>query len=112
MEMEPVSRHLGMHLIRTENLNSYCVFATTYLDINVTSDFRNRKNSFFYDPQDPTKYINGMKIIPLDTSVLKSVVSCQHKYRDLYVIFEEAYNANLNPLEWYNSFVRNPIINR
>ena len=112
MEMEPVSRHLGMHLIRTENLNSYCVFATTYLDINVTSDFRNRKNSFFYDPQDPTKYISGMKIIPLDTSVLKSVVSCQHKYRDLYVIFEEAYNADLNPLEWYNSFVRNPIINR
>lgn len=43
MEMEPVSRHLGMHLIRTGNLNSYCVFATTYLDINVTADFRNRK---------------------------------------------------------------------
>lgn len=112
MEMEPVSRHLGMHLIRTGNLNSYCVFATTYLDINVTSDFRNRKSSFFYDPQDPTKYVNGMKIIPIDTSVLKSVVSCQLKYRDLYAIFETAYNADLNPLEWYNSFVRNPIINR
>ena len=28
MEMEPVSRHLGRHLIRTGNLNSYCVFAT------------------------------------------------------------------------------------
>ena len=112
MEMEPVSRHLGMHLIRTGNLNSYCVFATTYLDINVTADFRNRKSSFFYDPQDPTKYVNGMKIIPLDTSVLKSVVSCQRKYRDLYAIFETAYNADLNPLEWYNSFVRNPIINR
>ena len=112
MEMEPVSRHLGMHLIRTGNLNSYCVFATTYLDINVTSDFRNRKSSFFYDPQDPTKYVNGMKIIPINTSVLKSVVSCQRKYRDLYAIFETAYNADLNPLEWYNSFVRNPIINR
>ena len=112
MEMEPVSRHLGMHLIRTGNLNSYCVFATTYLDINVTSDFRNRKSSFFYDPQDPTKYVNGMKIIPIDTSVLKSVVSCQRKYRDLYAIFETAYNTDLNPLEWYNSFVRNPIINR
>lgn len=112
MEMEPVSRHLGMHLIRTGNLNSYCVFATTYLDINVTADFRNRKSSFFYNPQDPMKYVNGMKIIPLDTSVLKSVVSCQRKYRDLYAIFETAYNADLNPLEWYNSFVRNPIINR
>lgn len=31
MEMEPVSRHLGMHLIRTGNMNSYCVFATNYL---------------------------------------------------------------------------------
>ena len=112
MEMEPVSRHLGMHLIRTGNLNSYCVFATTYLNINVTADFRNRKSSFFYDIQDPTKYVNGMKIIPLDTSVLKSVVSCQRKYRDLYTIFETAYNADLNPLEWYESFVRNPIINR
>ena len=111
MEMEPVSRHLGMHLIRTGNLNSYCVFATTYLDINVTADFRNRKNSFFYNPQDPTKYVNGMKIIPLDTSVLKSVVSRQRKYRDLYAIFETAYNADLNPLEWYNIFVKNPITN-
>lgn len=112
MEMEPVSRHLGMHLIRTGNLNSYCVFATTYLDINVTADFRNRKTSFFYDPQDPSKYVTGMKIIPLDTSVLKSVVSRQRKYRDLYAIFETAYNADLNPLEWYNVFVKNPIINR
>ena len=25
MEMEPVSRHLGRHLIRTGNMNSYCV---------------------------------------------------------------------------------------
>lgn len=43
MEMEPVSRHLGRHLLRTGNLNSYCVFATTYLDINVIADFRGRK---------------------------------------------------------------------
>ncbi|MBR0287623.1 MAG: AlwI family type II restriction endonuclease, partial [Selenomonadaceae bacterium] len=28
MEMEPVSRHLGNHILRTHNLNSYCVFAT------------------------------------------------------------------------------------
>lgn len=111
MEMEPVSRHLGMHLIRTGNLNSYCVFATTYLDINVTADFRNRKSSFFYDPQDSSKYVTGMKIIPMDTSVLKSVVSNQTKYKDLYAVFEAAYNANLNPLEWYDTFVRNPIVN-
>ena len=68
MEMEPVSRHLGMHLIRTGNMNSYCVFATNYLNINVISDFRSRKTTPFYDPQDYSKSIAGMKIIPLETS--------------------------------------------
>ena len=71
MEMEPVSRHLGRHLIRTGNLDSYCVFATNYLDINVIADFRGRKSMPFYDTQDYSKSVNGMKIIPLQTSELK-----------------------------------------
>ena len=49
MEMESVSRHLGRHLIRTVNMNSYCVFATNYLYINVIADFRSRKTTPFYD---------------------------------------------------------------
>ena len=40
MEMEPVSRHLGNHILRTGNLNSYCLFASNELNINVVSDFR------------------------------------------------------------------------
>ena len=43
MELEPVSRHLGQHLLKTDNNNSYCIFVTTHLDINVISDFRSRK---------------------------------------------------------------------
>ena len=43
MEMEPVTRHLGRHLICTGNLDSYCVFVTNHLDINVISDFRSSK---------------------------------------------------------------------
>ena len=35
MEMEPVSRHLGQHLLRTGNLNSYRIFATGILNIKV-----------------------------------------------------------------------------
>lgn len=66
--MESVSRHLGRHLIRTGNLNSYCVFATTYLDINVIADFRGRKHMPFYDAQDYAKSVQGMKIIPIQTS--------------------------------------------
>lgn len=102
MEMEPVSRHLGRHLIRTGNLNSYCVFATNYLDINVIADFRGRKSMPFYDTQDYSKSVNGMKIIPLQTSELKKIISNGRTYKELYPLFEAAFNSTLPPHEWYN----------
>lgn len=102
MEMEPVSRHLGRHLIRTGNLNSYCVFATNYLDINVIADFRGRKSMPFYDTQDYSKSVNGMKIIPLQTSELKKIISNGRTYKKLYPLFEAAFNSTLPPHEWYN----------
>lgn len=107
MEMEPVSRHLGMHLIHTGNMNSYCVFATNYLNINVISDFRSRKTTPFYDPQDYSKSVNGMKIIPLQTSELKKIISNSKTYKELYPIFEEAFNSTLPPHEWYNASINN-----
>lgn len=106
MEMEPVSRHLGRHLIRTGNLDSYCVFATNYLDINVIADFRGRKSMPFYDTQDYSKSVNGMKIIPLQTSELKKIISNGRTYKELYPLFEVAFNSTLPPHEWYNPFVQ------
>ena len=105
MEMEPVSRHLGKHLLRTGNLSSYCVFATNYLDINVIADFRGRKSMPFYDPQDYSKSVNGMKIIPLQTSDLKKILSNKKTYKELYPIFETAFNSTLPPHEWYEKCV-------
>lgn len=105
MEMEPVSRHLGQHLIRTGNMNSYCVFATNYLNINVIADFRGRKNMPYYDPNDYERFVDGMKIIPLQTSELKSIVSKNIKYRDLYRVFDEAYKSELKPHEWYEACI-------
>lgn len=102
MEMEPVSRHLGKHLLRTGNLSSYCVFATNYLDINVIADFRGRKSMPFYDPQDYSKSVNGMKIIPLQTSDLKKILSNKKTYKERYPIFETAFNSTLPPHKWYN----------
>lgn len=107
MEMEPVSRHLGMHLIRTGNMNSYCVFATNYLNINVISDFRSRKTTPFYDPQDYSKSIAGMKIIPLQTSELKKIVSNKKTYKELYPLFETAFNSALLPHLWYEAVITN-----
>ncbi len=111
MEMEPVSRHLGNHLLRTQNYNSYCVFVTTFLHINVISDFRNRKNSYYFDSQDNTRFIQGMKIIPLDTNDLKQIIVQGKHYPELYERFENAYqSAEINPLEWYNNQVKiNPL---
>ena len=108
MEMEPVSRHLGNHLLRTSNLNSYCVFATNYLDKNVISDFRMRKVMPFYDTKDDSHYIEGMKIIPLQTSDLRSIIVTQKKYSDLYPKYEKAYQKDLTmmPVYWYKQCVR------
>lgn len=106
MEMKPVSRHLGRHLIRTGNLNSYCVFATNYLDINVIADFRGRKSMPFYDTQDYSKSVNGMKIIPLQTSELKKIVTNGKTYKELYPMFEEAFNSALPPHEWYENCIK------
>ena len=105
MEMEPVSRHLGQHLIRTGNLNSYCVFATNFLNINVIADFRGRKHMPYYDTQDYSKSVSGMKIIPLQTSELKKIVINQKKYKDLYPLFDEAFNSDLPPHEWYSECI-------
>lgn len=105
LEMEPVSRHLGMHLIRTGNMNSYCIFATNCLNINVISDFRSRKTTPFYDPQDYSKSVTGMKIIPLQTSELKKIVSNGKTYKELYPIFETAFNSALPPHEWYGKCI-------
>lgn len=79
------------------------MFATNYLDINVIADFRGRKSTPFYDPQDYTQFVNGMKIIPLQTSELKKIITNSKTYKDLYPIFEEAFNSTLPPHEWYEN---------
>jgi hypothetical protein len=107
MEMEPVSRHLGNYLIRTRNMNSYCLFITTYLNINVISDFRSRKNNIYYDSQDYSQYIDEMKIIPLETTELRKILESKKTYKELYTIFEKNYQADLSPHKWYENLKEN-----
>jgi len=108
MEMEPVSRHLGNYLLRTNNLRSYCLFATNYLDKNVISDFRMRKVMPFYDTKDGSHYVTGMKIIPLQTSDLRSILMTQKKYSELYPKYEMAYQKDITilPVSWYETWVK------
>lgn len=101
MEMEPVSRHLGEYLLKYSKTNAYCVFITTYLDINVVNDFRSRSNLKFYDTKDHSKFINGMKIIPLETEILKMIIQKDYKYDKLYNLFDEVFLSKLDGAEWY-----------
>ena len=78
-----------------------------HLNINVISDFRSRKTTPFYDSQDYSKSVNGMKIIPLQTSELKKIISNSKTNKELYPIFEEAFNSTLPPHEWYNASINN-----
>ncbi|AFI06020.1 hypothetical protein HCD_05090 [Helicobacter cetorum MIT 99-5656] len=88
MELEPVSRHLGNHLIKTKNLNDYAIFISTYLDPNVVSDFSYRKIMPY---QKDKKSINSMKILSLDTDILGVVLSKDITYENLFVILDNFY---------------------
>ena len=76
-----------------------------HLNINFISDFRSRKTTQFYDPQDYSKSIAGMKIIPLEISELKKIVSNRKTYKELYSLLETAFNSNLPPHEWYDKLI-------
>ncbi len=109
MEMEPVSRHLGQHLIHDGTPDSYCLFATSFLHINVIADFRSRKTTPYYDPADYAKFIAGMKIIPVETKELKIIVNKEIKYKELYKVFADAHESDLPPHEWYNTCIQTPL---
>lgn len=101
MEMEPVSRHLGDYLLSHTDEQAYCLFATTYLHVNVISDFRMRKSNPYYSV-DGTRFVEGMKIIPLQTSEIKTIIKKRLTYGNLYRLFEAAYNSTTAPNLWYH----------
>lgn len=108
MEMEPVSRHLGDYMLAHRNEEAYCLFATTFLHINVTSDFRSRKTTPYYS-MDGSEFVNGMKIIPFQTGEIKTIIQKQITYAQLYHISEQAYQSNVAPNIWYEQEIKGRI---
>jgi len=106
MEMEPVSRHLGDYILSHKKYETYCVFLTNFLHINVISDFRNRKTITYYN-SDGTDWIDGMMIIPMEADVLISLLKSGKKYPDLYREFHSAYESSLHPKQWYENLKLN-----
>ena len=98
MEMEPVSRHLGTHVLETGNHSDYCVFVAPEIDVNVANDFRFRKQSGYWGKNE--EYA-PLKIIPIDIVQVKQLVEKNSTYPDLYELFETAHNSDEHmPLKW------------
>ena len=107
-EMEPVSRHLGEYILKTKDKNAYCLFVPTHLNKNVTSDFRNRKTYIYYSEKSQ-KNVEGLKIIPLATEELKTILRNYIKYDKLFILFESAYHSNTPVVTWYEEEINNII---
>lgn len=101
-EMEPVSRHLGNHILDNGNTDSYCTFISPYLDINVLNHFRGLKHNGYYNPRDYSQHVEKLKIIALKTNELKTILKKNIKYSQLYKIFDEAYRSDIPLTQWYN----------
>ena len=101
MEMEPVSRHLGEYMLTHKGLESYCVFITNFLHMNVISDFRNRRKMEYYGGKNGDEVINGIMITPLENELLVTILRNGVKYPQLYKLFHEIQESSLDPKEWY-----------
>lgn len=98
MEMEPVSRHLGNHVLESGNHSDYCVFVAPEIDVNVANDFRSRKQSGFWSKEG--NYA-PLKIIPIDIGQVKHLVENKSVYSDLYELLERAHKSDeRNPIKW------------
>ena len=99
MEMEPVSRHLGEDISITNNESDYALFVAPYLEERIILDFRSLKSRYY--PKANGDYINGLKIIPIDTDILKKIIKEKKNYKELYSFFDKVYKSNIPDPEWY-----------
>ena len=105
MEMEPVSRHLGENINRTNNMKDYVVFIANRLEERLILDFRNMKSRFY--PLRDGGYINGLKIIPLDVKLVQKILKEKKNYKYLYSFFENAYSSTTPDPEWFTKEISN-----
>lgn len=107
-EMEPVSRHLSNYLIDIDD-HAYCAFVANTLHASVISDFRARKSTPYYRNEE--EHVDSMKIIPLHTRELKTIIENNIDYSQIYHIFDAAFNDSRYsaPPEWYSKCVKDEI---
>lgn len=100
MEMEPVSRHLGECIKKSNNDKDYAILVAPKLDERLILDFRNMKTRSY--PLNNNEYTTGLKIIPIDTNILKTLLISQANYEHIYTWFDEAYHSSLPDPIWFD----------
>ena len=109
-EMEPVSRHLIRRKQEEDNESTYAIFVANVLNSEVLSDFRSRKHYWYEGKNGEDK--QGLKIIPLSINDIIIILKKNLHYKQLYTLFENAYNdTKNNDLKWYDVMVKNKIEN-
>lgn len=99
MEWEPVSRHLENHINKSHNKYDYVLFVASQLEERTLKTFRVMKNYQI----DVNGEDVGLKIIPIDVDLIKTVVKKEKNYDELYKIFDESYNSLQVGIDWYNN---------
>jgi hypothetical protein len=99
-EMEPVNRHLGEYMLLNNDKNSYCVFISTFLHPTLVTDFRSWKDRPYYD-KDYNNTETPLKILPLKTSELQTILRSNLTYDQLYEIFDSAFKSDKAVEIWY-----------
>lgn len=100
MEFEPVSRHLMRNLMETGNLNNYATLVSTNIHPSVLSDFRSRATTD--QTLDAITYFDGIKLLALDTQVIKNFISNSFKYKDIYNLLDNAHHSSISLRDgWY-----------
>lgn len=105
MELEPVSRHLFNTIKESGNLADYAILVSTTIHHSILSDFRGRKNQ--ETSLDGEFFVDGLKILPIDTNMIKSMLYNKLNYDNIYQIFEDAHQSELTLKNgWYKTMLQ------
>jgi len=98
--MRDVEIQLVIYLQQLLRTTITVVFVSTFLHRNVISDFRNRRTYKHYS-EHYENVVEGLKIIPLTTTELRTILEYGIGYDILYSLFELAYHSDEPVPTWY-----------
>jgi hypothetical protein len=85
--------------IVTGDATAYYVFVSTFLHRNLISDLRNRCPYKYYRDR-YENVVDRLKILPLVTAELQTILSREVNYDTLYPLFDAAYRLDESVPTW------------